>query len=331
MNMTTSDIEVYSASDITVDASVIDVSEVETQEDKDYLVHQGTEILTIEAKADFAIKKIVATIQGRASLEKGKVLVEVREYFRTQDARGAGLGKFYASVGLTMSKANQFANAYTVTQEFKELFDGLIEPEKVLECADSTLDRIMTLPTAYRQEVLAEVAVDNAPSYVELRELHKKPEVKLSKAQELLAAAKARKDEALERLEEVKSDPEISSTSNEYKQAQRQPYNLDRDIKKHEQQIAELEELVEAEKLKTAQSEEREAKTKAELQKLKFDDAKSRNERIKRLTSSLTVGVPQALADLQKFFAEKDYYPEEVREHVLEQATHLANYIGDQL
>ena len=43
------------------------------------------------------------------------------------------------------------------------------------------------------------------------------------------------------------------------------------------------------------------------------------------------MAVPQVLADLQKFFAERELYDEDIRSHLLEQSTYLANYIGDQL
>jgi hypothetical protein len=43
------------------------------------------------------------------------------------------------------------------------------------------------------------------------------------------------------------------------------------------------------------------------------------------------MGVPQVMADLQKFFPVKDHFPQEVKDHLLQQATYLANYIGDQL
>ena len=79
----TTDIELIEASDLQIDASVIDVSEVESQEDKDFLLEAGKQILTIEAKADFAIKKVVATIQGRANLEKGRVIYEMQRHFGT--------------------------------------------------------------------------------------------------------------------------------------------------------------------------------------------------------------------------------------------------------
>lgn len=325
------DIEVFSASDLQIDASVIDVSEVEAQEDKDYLMTQGTEILSIDAKADFAIKKIVATIQGRASLEKGRVIAETQDYFHEKFNQGSGLRKWYASLGVSTTTATRWANAYKATQEFSHLFDGLVDPEKVLECSDLALHHIANLPTKYREKMMAEVAVGNAPSSTEVAHLSKKPEVKLSKAEELLAAAKARQAEAIENWEEVKADPEIQPGTLEYQRAGDKAREKTKAVTNFEQQIADLQEQIEAEKLKTAEAAEREAKTAAELQKFKFDDAKTRSERIKRLTSALTVGVPQTTADIQKFFAEKDHYPDEVREHLISQATTLANLIGDYL
>ena len=328
MNFDT-DIEVYQASDIQIDATVIDVSEVDEETDKAFLREKGANILMIEAKADFAIKKIITTIQGRAGLEKGKHIVEVQERFKASGERG--LTKWYKSIGLNLQKANRLANAYRAVDGFRDLFDGMVEPEKILECTDTALAKIQQLPQDFREEMMAEVAVGNIPTSNEVDKVIAKPEVKLSKAQELLTAAKARKEKAEERWEEVKADPEISSSDMEYKTARYANVGAIESVKNYEQQVAELQEQIEEEKLKTAEAAEREAKAAAELQKLKFDDAKARAERIKRLTTSLTVGVPQALADLQKFFAEKEHYPDDVRKHVLEQATYLANYIGDNL
>ena len=148
MNFDT-DIEVYQASDITVDATVVDVSEVDDEADKEFLRDQGVNILMIEAKADFAIKKIIATIQGRASLAKGKVIAEVQDHFKLTGEKV--FEKWLASIGITdTKKAWTWSNAYRATQNFQELFDGLVEPEKVLECGDSALAKINSLPTEYK-------------------------------------------------------------------------------------------------------------------------------------------------------------------------------------
>ena len=109
-------------------------------------------------------------------------------------------------------------------------------------------------------------------------------------------------------------------------------------IANFEQQIADLKAQIEEEKLKTAEeaeskkiAEAERASMEKELQKLKFDDAKVRAERVKKLSTTLTVSIPQALADVSKFFAEIDHYPEEVRQHIYNSAKTLANEIADKL
>ena len=68
-----------------------------------------------------------------------------------------------------------------------------------------------------------------------------------------------------------------------------------------------------------------------ELSRFKFDDELKRQERIKALTSALTVGLPQATADLNKFIADAEFYPAEVRQHMNDQIKVLADMCGDYL
>ena len=205
------------ACSISIDRTQIDVSEVESDADKAFLMEHGAEILTIQAKTDHAIKQVIATIQGRASLAMGKVIAEVQDRFHERDSKGSGLQKWYASVGLEPRKACGWANAFRATKDFQGLFDGLVEPEKVLACSDKALSLINNLPASHKEEILAEVAVGNPPTTNEIIEISKKPEVKLSKAQELLQMAKIRKADADQAWEEVKADPLINSSTTEYR------------------------------------------------------------------------------------------------------------------
>ena len=107
--------------------------------------------------------------------------------------------------------------------------------------------------------------------------------------------------------------------------------NATKAINRYEQRIAELQQQIEDERQAKEAETEKVNRVRSELEKLKFDDDQTRQERIKRLTNSLTISVPQVMADLQKFFTEKDAYPEDVREHLLEQSIYLTNYIADQL
>ena len=88
----TSEIIIPDASTLDVDTSCIDVSEVEKQEDKDFLLEKGENILRIVAKA---------------ALDIGKELVEIQEYFWEDDANsGSGLTKYYASIGISTNQAS---------------------------------------------------------------------------------------------------------------------------------------------------------------------------------------------------------------------------------
>ena len=69
----------------------------------------------------------------------------------------------------------------------------------------------------------------------------------------------------------------------------------------------------------------------AELAKFKFDGDTQRAERIKSLVDALTIGVPQTTADLSKFFAESEFYPDDVKAHMDEQIKMLADLCGDYL
>ena len=303
---------------LTVDTSCIDVSEVESQEDKGFLMDQGEKIL-----------KVVA----RAALEVGRELVAIQERFRENDSKGSGLVRFYESLGLSPTQVSRWTAKYKAFKAYVEIF-GEVDCEaanKFNDMADRAASNLMALPTEYREAFFADIALGNIPAQDTVEEVCKRPEVKLSKAEELLEAAKVRQAQAEEKWELLKADPQAKSTDPEYRSASTAFRQASKIIAKYEDQIKELEQRVLAEEMRNAEYEEREKRVKSELEKLKFDDEATRTERIKRLTNSLTISVPQVMADLQKFFAEKEDYPEDVRSHLLEQSTYLANYIGDNL
>lgn len=300
-----------------VDSSVIDTSEVSTQEDKDFLVERGTQILRVVAKAALLV---------------GQQLVAIQDRFKNKQT--GELTKFYVSVGISLKQASHWSNKYRAYCAYVEIFG---ENESFEKLSPNTASKIWNLPAETRKAFLNDISNGEIPTREQVAEVAKRPDVQLSKAEELLAAAKERQVSAGKHWEAVKADPEIPSTledgakNPEYRSAQRNFENTSTSIANFEQQIADLQAEIEAEKLKTAEEAEEKARVETELQRLKYDDASARAERIKRVGSSLTMSVPQTLADIQKFFAEKDEYPEDVRKHLVEQATILANYIGDQL
>lgn len=315
---TTSEIMIPEASALTVDTSRIDVSEFSEQDDKDYLMQKGENILRIVAKA---------------ALDIGKELVEIQERFRADNPKGEGLGAFYSSLGINHAQVSRWTARYKAYLAYMEIF-GEFDPDgadKFNQLADRAASGLMMLPTDYREAFFADIVNGDLPSQSTVEEVNSRTEVKLSKAEELLAAARVRKEQADDKWEMVKTDQNIDKASKEYKTAMKAPQYFSKTINAYENKIADLTAQVEAEQARVSEYERREEKTKSELEKLRFDDDSTREERIKRLTNSLTISVPQVMADLQKFFTEKDHYPTEVREHLLEQSVYLTNYIADQL
>jgi hypothetical protein len=318
--MTTSSIIIPDASTLAVDTSCIDVSEVESQEDKDFLHEKGENILRIVAKA---------------ALEVGQQLVEIQERFKTEDPRGTGLTNFYESLQLTRSQCQRWSNKYRAYVSYCEIFGAEGATEKFNELGDRAASSIWLLPTEYREAFFSDIAADNVPTEKTVLEVSRRPEVKLTKAEELLAAAKLRKQSADEKWEMVKADPEITYKDPEYEKTYKGVEQGKNSIAIYEKRIVELQQQIEAERLERAEEEKNRERVlsalEKDLQKLKFDDANVKAERVKKLSTTLTVSLPQALADVSKFFAEIDQYPEDVREHIYNTAKALANQIADSL
>ena len=346
MNLNT-DIELIEASDLQIDASVIDVSEVESQEDKEYLISVGTQLLTIEAKANFAIKKVVATIQGRANLEKGRVIHEIQRHFGTIDEdgesthlpKGGALTRFYRSVGLPPTTAANFAQAYRTTLKFANLFDGIVEPTKVLAYSDRALQEISRLPAEYQEEVLADVAAGNEPlTAKEIITMAKEPEVKLTKAEELLARARRRKEQTQERWEEVKADPQIKPRTTEYETANKATIAATHTVNRLEQEVADLQAALENhEKEKeiaqqvAEENAKRSADLEAELNRLKYDSETIKEQRRQKVANSLLATVPAVMSDVQRFYADIQDHDKDTVMFLEEQMKLLTTYIHEHL
>ena len=319
----TSSIIIPDASAIQVDTSCIDVSEVENQEDKDFLLEKGENILRIVA---------------RAALEMGEQLLLIQNRFLQEDGRGAGLKKYYQSLGITSNQVNRWVGSYKTITGYNIKAGEEIgwADSNIMKLSETAQEKINQLPEDVKETVFNEIQEGEEFSADDLRAMLSDPDVKMSKAREMVIKTKLRAAEAREAQEQARIDH--GSESAEYEKARNTKKSSEASHEYWEQQIADLEAAIEAEKLKTAEQAEQAAQAEAEkasiekeLQKLKFDDAKVRAERVKKLSTTLTVSLPQALADVSKFFAEIDQYPEEVRDHIYNSAKVLANEIADKL
>ena len=354
-------------SQVTVDDSVIDVSEIEDPLDAEYLQKVGHEILLVDAKADFVIKKVVNEIKARASLTKGKFIHEIQVRFGSLDESvpsKPGLCKYWYSLGfwhspwaetygltkpqnaVSYSRAIGWARAYRSTLEFQDVFDGLIDnPEAILNAPDTVLHLMQSLPQSNRIEVMADIAEGVVPEVSEVKALIKSPEVQKTLAEQALEKAKARKVEADKRYEQVKADPSVSSRDPEYGNAQNAVQAAAKAEAKATQRITQLEEeltLIKAERIKEAkvleEAQKKEAAAKAaeaeayaELEAMQSDDDATRRRRIAGLSQSLTASVPDVLSDLQKYFAEREHYEISTRESIEDAARALSVFLSMKL
>ena len=356
-------------SQITVSEDEIDTSEVDSQEDKDFLIEQGEGILLANKKADFAIAEITKRIKQRASLSVGPKILAIQERFGSLEGKGSTLYKFWHSVGFWNTKmagllnekgepltqgnrtplnvANRASQAYRVIRESRELFSEFTDVESnfVDLVADQTLTRMESLPEVLRQEIVAEVVTGEreAPKEKEIKELAAQPEVKLTKAQELLEKAKAKKAKAQQKYEEVKTDPnipyQIDGKSNpEYKSAQNGAINSTKVVEKLEKEIKDLEVKVAAKAKEAEEATKREAAAdkakaaaEAELKKLQADDTNTRRLRVSQLSQALVSSVPDVTSDINKFFAEIAHYDMNAQESILESCKSLAAFLTEHL
>lgn len=330
---------------IQVDSSVIDVSEFSDEGDQAFLITLGHELLRIDAKAGFAKEQILKTIDQKADDAKGKIIYDIQERFKEQKELKGGLLKYFYSLGYwlplmkeryglvkqenptSLSTAYNWANSYRAALDMHEKLKGALTPEEIQSRAASlpknALARIyQSHSTEDREHFYKEVMEGRTVTEKEAIEMCKSPEVKLSKAEELLAAARLRKKETEARWEEVKADPNIPSSINgqqnpEYQIANTEQGHAIRMERNLEAKVIELQAQVDAKE--------------AELTKFKFDETLQRDTRIKVLTDALTVGVPQATADLNKYIRDAEYYPTDVRRHFDDQIKVLADMCGDYL
>lgn len=311
----TSAIMIPDESALVLDTSCIDVSEVENQEDRDFLVERGTNILKIVAAASLKIGYEVHLVQTHFNFTSGK----------------GQLTKFYTSLGIKEHQAQGWAAKFRL---FMDDVEKNGNKEGLMEAFENTPTKacvmIDNLPKEKREGYIEGIHNGDVPTTKEVLDVSKEPQTKLEKAEEALFGFEAKKAEAETKLE----DADAASR----KAAKQSVERVDASIERLNQEILDLKAEIEEEKVKTTeeaeakkQAEAESARLEKELQKLKFDDAKVRAERVKKLSSTLTVSVPQVTADVLKFFAEIKEYPEDVQKHVYENCRTLADQIADRL
>ena len=239
------------------------------------------EIQRIDEKADFAIKVVTQSIKTQATVAKGRVLLPLNEVLGNN---GEWL-KFLAEIDIKKETAQSWINAAKLVEGSKDL----VGEEFLFEFGGGALDRIATLPAVIQEAVLEDCVESGKPMGVlDVKELSKQPTTKLAGALERLEEVALRKDDPTRNADQKRRDTESEA-------------KLLDTIEELKSQIAE-------EKVKREQQQAEQERLADELELLKYDDTAAREQRVKRVSNTLIVGVPQLLSDLQKYVAEKDHY-----------------------
>ena len=317
-----SNIIIPDASTITVDTSCINVSEVSDKKDQDFLLEKGEKILKIVAKA---------------ALEVGRELCEIQERFKTEDnPQGEGLNKFYESVGISRDQASRWSAKYRAFCAYVEIFGAEGATEKFNGLADQSAQTLWNLPADYREAFLADIALGDIPTRAQVQEVSSRPEVKLTKAEELLEAAKVRAESTQEKWEMVKQSKTKKDPG--YRVALDANNNAVKAISRYEKRIQELQQEIEDAKAREAaadaardKAEEQASKLRDELHKYDTDSTAIREARMRRVSNNLIAQLPNVFADIQRFYTEIEHYDQDTVLFLEEHIKLLNNYVDSHL
>lgn len=256
----------------------------------DTAIEQAREELhRIDERAEFAISVVTQAIRTQATVAKGRVLLQLRERFDQAPHLEGKWSQFLTSENLKVSTVNSWIQSAKLIADNAEQYGE----DFLLKFGGSNLTRIQQMPTVIREAVL-ETAYETGevPTQQEIHDIRQKPATKLAKALEELEANALKQKDVEENGENYR---------NHSKALEAQEQKLNETIEQLKSQIAE-------DKIKREQQEKEAERLNAELDLLKYDDAAAREQRIKRVASSLIVSLPAVLSDVQKYVAEKDHY-----------------------
>lgn len=284
----------------------------------------AVELQRITEKTEFALSVVTQAIRTQEAIAKGKILKQLRD-----EVPDGEWMKFLnrEDVRLKYNQAQAFINAAQLVEDASPIYGE----EMLLDFGAHTLSAIHKLPTETKLELLDKAEETGKPiGQAEVVEVSKKTETKLSKTAEKLAEAKAKKAEKIAEGENPRH--EIESI----KKLEARILQLESELEREKEQKQELadskgtaeDDLHTAQKkLEKAQAEL--ANALEESQKLRFDEDTARSQRVSRTGNQLVLTLPQTLADVQKFIADREYFAEKTREAIENQINTLIAYLNE--
>jgi len=290
------------------------------------LIHAEEEIQRIDERAEIAIQVITQSIKTQAAVAKGKILSKIREQYAHLPSWDDSWQEFVKRLGVS----NNTICHWIAAAKLVESKQDVLGVDFLMEQSATSLSTVQKLPEAVKEAVL-EDAVENGklPSNKELKEISKSTPVKVMKAQENLDAAIEKRQQLEDQFNNLKQDPYVSSSSPEYQNTATNLTHANNSIDRLNEQIAQLKTDLVGEKAKAESARKATEQLNKEIESLKWDDETAREQRIKRIQSTLTINIPQILSDLMKFTAEEKFYQDEYKTAIREQMVSLKTFLEE--
>ena len=289
----------------------------------DLMDNAAAELQRITEKTEFALSVVTQAIRTQEAIAKGKVLKQLRDEIPHGEWE-----KFLnrPDVKLPYKTALDYINAASLVDDQSEFYSA----ETFEKFAGSTLAAMhQKMSVEKQQEILSNANTGKALSRREVLEEAKKPEVKIEKLKE-------KRDQALVKAEEAHSNQIRNEANESAKRYEDRIKQLESELEREKEQKQELAESkgTAEDDLHKAQKRLEQAQTDLanaleESQKLRFDEDTARSQRVSRTGNQLVLTLPQTLADVQKFIADREYFAEKTRDAIENQINTLIAYLHE--
>lgn len=283
----------------------------------------------IDDTVEQAINYVTKALKGLANVRKGQMLFELKTRYAIDNPKEYEqlYGDLLKRNNIKKAEAQRWLDAAQYVRENQ----SFVDPGVIGSISAGALSIMQTLPAVDKDKLIDKMTETGEPVTVkEVKRVANEPETKLHKAEEVLKKYQAQKEVALEQVKKLEAqelapdDPKLLKLQDKLTSAERNEQRL-------LLQIEELKHTVEETKAKRIQEQNQREALEAELEQLRNDDDATRMRRVNALSQSLTATIPDVTSDLQKFFAELEYYPPTYQEAILDSCKNLCGYLTEQL
>ena len=287
------------------------------------------QIHKIDDTVEQAINYVTKALRGIAAVRKGQLLYELNHRYFVQSPKEYEqlYGDFLKRNNLKKTEAQRWLDAAQYVRENGQFVD----PGVIGSISAGALTIMQALPSQEKDKLIDKMVETGKPvTAAEVKEIANAPETKQHKAEERLKQIQLEKEAALAKVRKLESE-EVDVNDPAYQKIQQKLTSAERNEQRLLLQIEELKQTVEETKVKRIQEQNQREVLETELEQLRADDDATRMRRVNALSQSLTATIPDVTSDLQKFFAELEFYTPTYQEAILDSCKNLCAYLTEQL